>query len=76
MSRQYNTPDDLYEVKNELETLMQEQEMKQSGSSIQKFKMRTMYKFYPNGGCSTNLLFNSNYMLNIKNNDEFCLLCV
>ena len=60
MSRQYNTPEDLHELNNELEIRMQVQEMKQSGLSIPKFK-------------TTNLPFNSYYILNIKNNDEFCL---
>ena len=37
-------------------------------------RAKYIHKFHPNGGCSTNLPFNSNHRINIKNNDEFCLL--
>ena len=55
---------------------MQEQEMNQSGWSMQRFVKRKMYihRFCPTGGCTTELPFKSNYIININNNDEKCLL--
>ena len=55
---------------------MHEQEMTQSEWSLQKFKLRTMYihRFYPTGGCHTALQLKSRYLLNIQNDDDFCLL--
>ena len=75
MTRQYNGPHDLDLLSSELETRMQEQEMKQSGWSMQRFLKRTMYihRFYPSGGCDVELSFKSSYILNIKNNDNKCL---
>ena len=76
MTRQYNGPNDLDMLNSELETRMQEQEMNQSGWSMQRFIKRTMYihRFYPTGGCTTELPFTSRYILNIKNTDNKCLL--
>ena len=76
MTRQYNGPNDLDMLNSELETRMQEQEMNQSGWSMQRFIKRTMYihSFYPSGGCATELPFKSRYILNIHNNDDKCLL--
>ena len=76
MTRQYNGPNDLDMLNSELETRMQEQEMNQSGWSMQRFIKRTMYihRFYPTGGCTTELPFTSRYILNIKNTDKKCLL--
>ena len=61
MTRQYNGPNDLDMLNSELETRMQEQEMNQSGWSMQRFIKRTMYihRFYPTGGCTTELPFTS-----------------
>ena len=75
MTRQYNGPYDLDMLNSELETRMQEQELNQSGWSMQRFVKRTMYihRFYPSGGCTTELPFTSRYMLNIHNTDNvFC----
>ena len=76
MTRQYNGPNDLDILNSELETRMQEQEMNQSGWSMQRFIKGTMYihRFYPTGGCTTELPFTSRYILNIKNTDNKCLL--
>ena len=76
MTRQHNGPNDLDMLNSELETRMQEQEMNQSGWSMQRFIKSTMYihRFYPTGGCTTELLFTSRYILNIKNTDNKCLL--
>ena len=76
MSRQYNGPNDLDMLNGELETRMQEQEMNQSGWSMQRFIKRTMYihRFYPSGGCDTELPFTSRYIFNIHNTDNKCLL--
>ena len=76
MTRQYNGPNDLDMLNSELETRMQEQEMNQSGWCMQRFIKRTMYihRFYPTGGCTTELPFTSRYILNIKNTDNKCLL--
>ena len=76
MTRQCNGPHDLDMLNSELDTRMQEQEMNQSGWSMQRFVKRTMYihRFYPTGGCTTELPFNSNYIININNNDKKCLL--
>ena len=76
MTRQYNGPHDLDMLNSELETRMQEQEMNQSDWSMQKFVKRTMYihRFYPSGGCSTELPFTSRYILNTYNTDNKCLL--
>ena len=76
MTRQYNGPYDLDLLNGELETRMQEQEMNQSGWSMQTFVQRTMYihRFYPSGGCDTELPFTSRYILNIHNTDNKCLL--
>ena len=74
MTRQYNGTHDLDMLNSELETRMQEQEMKQSGWSMQRFVKRTMYihRFYPTGGCSSELPFISNYIIIINNNDKKC----
>ena len=63
-------------LNSELETTMQEQEMNQSGWSMQRFVKRTMYihRFYPSGVCTTELPFTSRYILNIHNTDNKCLL--
>ena len=76
MTRQFNGPNDLDMLNSELETRMQEQEMNQSGWSMQRFIKRTMYihRFYPTGGCTTELPFTCRYILNIKNTDNKCLL--
>ena len=76
MTRQYNGAHDLDLLNGELETRMQEQEMNQSGWSMQQFVKRTMYihRFYPSGGCDTELPFTSRYILNIHNTDNKCLL--
>ena len=76
MTRQYNGPYDLDVLNSQLETRMKEQEMNQSGCSMQRFVKRSMYinRFYPSGGCSTELPFTSRYILNIYNNDNKCLL--
>ena len=76
MTRQYNGPHALDMLNSELETTMQEQEMNQSGWSLQKFVKRTMYihRFYPTGGCTTELPFTSRYIINIHNTDNKCLL--
>ena len=76
MTRQYNGAHDLDLLNGELETRMQEQEMNQSGWSVQRFIKRTMYihRFYPSGGCDTELPFTSRYILNIHNTDNKCLL--
>ena len=62
MTRQYNGAHDLDLLNGELETRMQEQEKNQSGWSMQRFVKRTMYihRFYPSGGCDTELPFTSN----------------
>ena len=76
MTRQYNGAHDLDLLNGELESRMQEQEMNQSGWSMQRFVKRTMYihRFYPSGGCDTELPFTSRYILNIHNADNKCLL--
>ena len=76
MTRQYNRPHDLDMLNSELETRMQEQEMNQSGWRMQRFVKRTMsiHRFYPSGGCTTELPFTSRYILNIHNTDNNCLL--
>ena len=76
MTRQYNGPHDLYMLNSELETRMQEQEMNQSGWSMQRFVKITMYihRFYPSVGCITELPFTSRYILNIHKTDNKCLL--
>ena len=76
ITRQYNGPHDLDMLNSLLETRMQEQEMNQSGWSMQRFVKRTMYihRFYPTGGCTTELPFTSRYILNIHNTDNKCLL--
>ena len=63
-------------LNSELQTRMQEQEMNQSGWSMQRFVKRTMYihGFYPSGGCSTELSFTSRYTLIIYNTDNKYLL--
>ena len=63
-------------LNSELETRMQEQEMNQSGWSMQRFIKRKTYihRFNPTGGCTTELPFKSNYIININNNDKKCLL--
>ena len=43
MTRQYNGPYDLDMLNSHLESRMQEQEMKQSSWSMQRFVKRTMY---------------------------------
>ena len=55
---------------------MQEQEMNQSSCSMQRFVKRTMYihRFFPTGGCTTELPFTSRYIPNINNTDNNCLL--
>ena len=55
---------------------MQEQEMNQSGLSLQRFIKITIYihRFYPTGGCPTKVPFISRYILNIHNTDNKCLL--
>ena len=64
-TRQYNGPYDLDVLNSELETRMQEQEMNQSGWSMQRFIKRTMYihRFYPSGWCTTKVPFTSRYIL-------------
>ena len=59
-----------------LENRMQEQEMNQSGWSMQNFVKRNMYihSFYPCGGCTTKLPFMSRYILYIHKTDNKCLL--
>ena len=76
MTRQYNGRHDLDMLNSELQTRMQEQAMDQSGWSTQRFVKRTMYinRFYPTGGCTTELSFTSGYILNIHNTDNNCLL--
>ena len=76
MTRQYNGSYDLDMLNSELETRVQEQEMNQSGWSMQRFIKRTMYihRFYPSSGCTTKLPFTSRYILNIHNTDNKCLL--
>ena len=76
MTRQYNGAHELDLLNGELETRTQEQEMNQSGWSMQRFVKRTMYihRFYPSGGCDTELPFTSRYILNIHNTDSKCLL--
>ena len=76
MIRQYNGPHDLDMLNGELDTRMQEQEMKQSGWSMQRFVKITMYihRSFPTGGCSSELPFKSNYIININNNDKKCSL--
>ena len=34
-----------------------------------------IHRFYPSGGCDTELPFTSRYILNIHNTDNKCLLC-
>ena len=50
--------------------------MNQSGWSLQKFKLRTIYihRFYTTVGCHTDPLTRSNLILNKHNDDGFCLL--
>ena len=76
MTRQYNGAHDLDLLNGELETRMQEREMNQPGWSMQRLIKRTMYihRFYPSGGCDTELPFTSRYILNIHNTDNKCLL--
>ena len=76
MTRQYNGPYDFDLLNGELETRMQEQEMNQSGWSMQRFVKRTMYIhwFYHSVGCTTKQPFTSRYILNIHNTDKNCLL--
>ena len=76
MTRQYNGAHDLDLLNGELETRMQEQEMNQSGWNMQRFVNRTIYvhRFYPSGGCDTELPFTSRYILNIHITDNKCLL--
>ena len=76
MTRQYNGPYDLDMLNGELGTRLQEQEMNQSGWSVQRFIKRTMYihMFYPTGGCITKVPFTSRYILSIHNTDNKCLL--
>ena len=64
-------------LNSELETSMREQEMNQSGWSKQRFVKRTLYihRFYPSGGCTTELPFTSRYIFNIHNTDNKCFLC-
>ena len=64
-TRQHNGPNDLDMINSELETRMQEQKMKQSGWSMQRFFKRTMYmhRFYPSGGCHVELHFNQDVYL-------------
>ena len=64
MTRQYNGPHDLDMLNSELETRMQEQGKNPSGWSMQRFIKRTMYiyRFYPTGGCTTELPFTSMYI--------------
>ena len=76
MTRQYNGPHDLDMLNSELETRMQQQEMNQSVWSMQRLVKRTEYihRFYPPGGCTTELPFTSRYILNIHKTDNKCLL--
>ena len=79
MTRQYNGPSDLDMLNGELKTRMQEQEMNQSGWSMQRFIKRTIYthRFYPTVGCTTRLPFTSRYILNVHNTDnKFILWCL
>ena len=75
-TRQYNGAHDLDLLNAELKTRMQEQEMNQSGWSMHRFIKRTTYihRFYPSGGCDSELPFTSRYILNIHNSDNKCLL--
>ena len=72
MTRQYSGPYGLDMLISELETRMQEQEVNQSGWSMQRFVNRTMYihRFYPTGGCNVESPSVSRYILNIHNNDN------
>ena len=76
MTRQYIGPHDLVMLNSELEARMQEPETNQSGWSTQRFVKRKMYihRFYPTGGCTTEIPFKSNYIININNNDKKGLL--
>ena len=76
MIRQYNGPYDLDKLNSELESRMQEQQMKQSGWSMQRFVKRTAYihRFYPTGDCTTELPFISRHILSIHNTDNKCSL--
>ena len=64
MTRQYNGPYDLDMLNGELETRMQEQEMNQSGWSMQRFIKRTMYihRFFSSDGCTTKVPFTCRYI--------------
>ena len=77
MTRQYNGAHDLDLLNGVLETRTQEQKMNRSGWSMQRFIKRTIniHRFYPSGGCGTELPFTSRYILNIHNSDNKCLLC-
>ena len=72
MTRQHNGPCDLDMFNSELKTKIEEQEMKQSGWSMQRFVKRTMciHRFYPKGGCHVEFPFQSRFLLNINNNDN------
>ena len=74
MTRQYNGPHDLELLKIELKNTMQEQEMNQTGWSMQKFIKRRIYihRFYPSGGFNSELPFQSRYIFNIHNTDNKC----
>ena len=63
-------------LKSGLETRMKKQEMNQSGWSMQRCVKRIMYihRFYPSGGCTTELPFTSRYILDIHNTDNKCLI--
>ena len=76
MTRQYNGAHDLDSLNREVESRMQEQEINHSGWSMQRFVKKTMYihRFYPSGGCDTELPFTSRYILNIHSTDNKCLL--
>ena len=72
ITRQYIGSHDLDLLNGELESRMQEQEMNQSGWSMQRFIQRTMYihRFHPTGGCTIKVPFTSRYTLNIHNTDK------
>ena len=77
MTRQYNGPHDFVMLNSELEARMPEQELNQSGWSMQRCVKRTMHihRLHPSGGCTTELSFTSLYINNIhNNNNNKCLL--
>ena len=76
MYRPYIGPYHLDMLNSELELRMQEQEMNQSGWSMQIFIKRTKYihSFYPSCGCRAERPFTSNRIINIKHTVSNCFL--